>query len=51
MFILASGLDDDYFARSLQAVKEVTPEEIRELAGRYLCKESLKEVIAGKKLA
>ena len=51
MFILTSGLDDDYFARSLQAVKEVTPEEIRELAGRYLCKESLKEVIAGKKLA
>lgn len=51
MFILTSGLDDDYFARSLQAMKEVTPEEIRELAGRYLCKESLKEVIAGKKLA
>lgn len=51
MFILTSGLDDNYFARSLQAVKEVTPEEIRELAGRYLCKDSLKEVIAGKKLA
>lgn len=51
MFILTSGLDDAYFARSLQAVKEVTPEEIRELAGRYLCKENLKEVIAGKKLA
>ena len=51
MFIYTSGLDDAYFTRSLQAVKEVTPEEIRELANRYLCKETLKEVIAGKKLS
>ena len=51
MFIHTSGLDDAYFTRSLQAVKEVTPEEIRELANRYLCKETLKEVIAGKKLS
>lgn len=49
MFIYTSRLDDAYFARSLQAVKEVTPEEIKELANRYLCKEKLKEVIAGKK--
>ncbi len=51
MFIYTSGLDDDYFTRSLQAVKEVTPKEIGELAERYLCKEKLKEVIAGKKLS
>ena len=50
MFILTSDLDDAYFARSLQAVKEVTPDEIRELARRYFCKETLKEVIAGKKM-
>lgn len=51
MFIYTSKLDDTYFARSLQAVKEVTPAEIKELANRYLCKETLKEVIAGKKLS
>lgn len=51
IFIHTSGLDNDYFSRSLQAVKEVTPEEIRDLARRYLCKETLKEVIAGKKMA
>lgn len=51
MFILTSGLDDAYYARSLEALREVTPENIRDLAGRYLCKENLKEIIAGKKLA
>lgn len=51
MFILTSQLDGDYFSRSLQAVKEVTPEEIRDLARKHFCKENLKEVIAGKKLA
>lgn len=51
MFIHTSELDNDYFSRSLQAVREVTPEEIRDLARRYLCKETLKEVIAGKKMA
>ena len=51
IFIATSGLKDDYFARSLQAVNEITPAEIQELAQRYLCKETLKEVIAGKKLS
>ena len=51
IFIATSGLKDDYFARSLQAVNEITPAEIQDLAQRYLCKETLKEVIAGKKLA
>lgn len=49
-FIYVSGLDDAYFNRSLEALNEVTSSEIRELARRYLCKETLKEVIAGKKL-
>lgn len=48
IFIATSGLDDQYFSCSLQAVNEVTPQEIQELAQRYLCKETLKEVIAGK---
>lgn len=51
IFIATSGLGDDYFSRSLQAVNEVTPAEIQDLAQRYLCKETLKEVIAGKKLS
>ena len=51
IFIATTGLDDLYFPRSLQAVNEVTPQEIQELAQRYLCKETLKEVIAGKKLS
>lgn len=50
IFIHSSDLDDAYFSRSLQAVNEVTPQEIQDLAQRYLCKETLKEVIAGKKL-
>ena len=51
IFIATSGLKDDYFARSLQAVNEITPAEIQDLAQRYLCKEKLKEVIAGKKIS
>ena len=51
IFIATSGLKDDYFARSLQAVNEITPAEIQDLAQRYLCKETLKEVVAGKKLS
>lgn len=51
IFIATSGLTDDYFSRSLHAVNEITPAEIQDLAQRYLCKETLKEVIAGKKLA
>lgn len=51
IFILTSGLDDEYFSRSLQAVKEVTSQEICDLAHHYLCKEKLKEVIAGKKMS
>lgn len=51
IFVATSGVEDDYFARSLQAVHEVTPAELQDLAQRYLCKEKLKEVIAGKKLS
>ena len=51
IFIATSGLDDLYFSRSLQAVNEVTPQEIQELAQRYLCKETLKEIVSGKKMS
>lgn len=51
MFIQVYGLSDTFFKDSLDAVKEVTPWEIRDLAEKYLCKENLKEVIAGKKIS
>lgn len=50
IFIHTAHLDDTYFDRSLQALKEATSDELRELARRYFCKESLKEVISGKKI-
>ncbi|MBR5541879.1 MAG: insulinase family protein [Bacteroides sp.] len=45
-----AGLDDEFFARSLEAIRSITSEEIRTLAQRYFCKESLIEVVAGKKV-
>ena len=51
MFIQTAGLDDNYYERSLNAIKTATAEELRELAQHYICKESLKEVIAGKKMS
>jgi len=43
-------LDDDFFVRSIEAIRSVTTEEIRDLAQMYLCKEKLIEVVAGKKV-
>ena len=51
MFVQVSGFGDTHFEDVLNTIKNITPEEIRELAGRYLCKEKLKEVIAGKKIS
>lgn len=51
MFIYTSQLDDDYYERSLEAIKTVTANELLDLARLYICKESLKEVIAGKKMS
>lgn len=50
MFTFTSGLGDDYFQKSLEAIKDITVEEVRDLSVKYLRKENLKEVIAGKKL-
>ncbi len=49
--VYASGLSDNYFTEALQAVNDVTSQELRELACRYLCKESLKETVSGKKIS
>ena len=50
MFAFTTGVDDDYFQRSLEGIKAVTVEDVQRLSQKYLCKESLKEVIAGKKI-
>lgn len=51
IFVQTSGYQDTHFADALHSIKDITPEEIRQLAGRYLCKENLKEVISGKKMS
>jgi predicted Zn-dependent peptidase len=48
IFIKNTGLAGDYFFRSAQAVREITPVEIQDLACRYLCKENIKELVVGK---
>ncbi len=49
MFIYTSGLDDEYFNRSIQAIQSITDSEIQELAKKYLNANELKEVIVGKR--
>lgn len=49
IFIHISGLTPDFYSQTLEAIRSITPQEIRTLAGQYFCKENLKEVVAGKK--
>ena len=51
IFIATNRLDDDYFAQSIQAINEITPQDIQNMAQKYLDKEMLKEIVAGKKLS
>lgn len=51
IYLYTAGLDDGFFERSLQSVRCINPDELQTLAQKYLCKETLKEVIAGKKLS
>ena len=50
IFIETTGLGTDFFERSLEAIREVSSEEILSLAQKYFCKESLIAVVAGKKV-
>lgn len=43
------GLDYDYFEKYFEAVKTITPEEIRTLAKTYLQEKDLIELVVGKK--
>lgn len=49
IYIESEKLDSDFYNRSVEAVKNVTTNEIQALAQRYFCKENLIEVVAGKK--
>ncbi len=49
IFVHTSHLSETYFDQMLQAIRQITPGELRRLANNYLCKENLKEVIAGQK--
>ena len=50
IYIETGGLDNQFFHRSIDAIQSITREEIRELAQKYLYKENLIEVVAGKKV-
>lgn len=50
IFIEASGLDYDFYDRSLAAVRDISSEDILSLSRKYFCKENLIEVVAGKKV-
>jgi predicted Zn-dependent peptidase len=42
-------LGDDYFERTVQAIRQCTADDIQRLAQTWLLKEGMKEVVAGKK--
>ncbi len=44
-------LSDTYFTDFFLAIQDTSAEDIRTLAQRYLCKETLKEVVSGKKMS
>ncbi|MCD8309633.1 MAG: insulinase family protein [Prevotellaceae bacterium] len=50
ILVQTNGFGTDHFTRFMEAVKSVTPEEIRQLARSHLCKENIKEVVSGKKM-
>ena len=50
IYVQTADLDDEFFVRQVDSIRSITPEEIRDLAQRYLCKEKLIEVVAGKKV-
>lgn len=50
IFIETTGLDHGFFERSLEAIREVSADEILALAQTYFCKENLIAVVAGKKV-
>ena len=50
IYVQTSGLDSNFFERSINAINEVTSDEIMQLAQKYFCKDKIREVVAGKKV-
>lgn len=50
IYVETAGVDDEFFVRSMDTIRNITCEEIRTLAQKYLCKENIIEVVAGKKV-
>ena len=50
IYVKTADLDDEFFVRQVESIRSITADEIRTLAQRYLCKENLIEVVAGKKM-
>ena len=48
IFVTSIGAEDDYFAKSIQAIHDVTCDDILSMAQKYLHKQNMKEIIAGK---
>ena len=49
IYVETADLDDEFFTRQVDSIRSITAEEIRDLAQKYLCKEKIIEVVAGKK--
>ncbi|RZL13479.1 MAG: insulinase family protein [Pedobacter sp.] len=47
--LLFSGLDYDYYERYIKTIKLITPEELKDLANKYLKSDGFIELVVGKK--
>jgi len=47
--IYFSGLGYDYYDRYIETIRSITPEQLLELANKYLKKEEMIELVVGKK--
>lgn len=50
IYVETAGLDNEFFVRFMDAVRNVTCEDVRLMAQKYLCRETLIDVVAGKKM-
>jgi predicted Zn-dependent peptidase len=48
IYVDTNELKDDYFERTLEAIRGCTAQDMKELAQKYLCAENMKEIVAGK---
>lgn len=49
IYTYTNQLGDDYYDKSLSQILTTTPDDLKRLAEQFMCKDYLKEVIAGKK--